>query len=320
VEVVHKETRRSRRARERAAAKEVGVWYPRGFWPSFAGPGGIWIAIFFVIPFYLVFAVAFGTTDLFGNPFPIYQPWYWSTQVFAETMSRVCCGSGAFYVPAYVRTISYAAFATLLCLIIGYAVAYFVARYGGRRKVLYLMLLVAPFWISYLMRMYAWQSLLTEDGYVNKVFMFLHVIATPVNWQEGKPITVILGLVYGYIPYMILPLYAGLDRIDGAMLEAGRDLGAGPVRTFFRVTLPLSRPAILAGIVIVGLPMFGDYYTNNMLSNSPRTTMIGNLIDNALSNPRGSTEAASLVITLLVILLIPLLYYVRSTRVAAEGA
>ena len=320
MEVVQGESRRSRRARARIAAKEEGVWYPRGFWPSFASPGIAWIAVFFVIPFYLVFAVAFGTTDLFGNPFPIYQPWYWSTEVFSETMSRVCCGSGAFYVSAYVRTFAYAGLATLLCLVIGYAVAYYVARYGGRLRVLYLVLLVAPFWISYLMRMYAWQSLLTEDGYVNKIFTFTHILAAPVNWQEGKPITVILGLVYGYIPYMILPLYAGLDRIDVAMLEAGRDLGAGPARTFLRVTLPLSRQAILAGMVIVGLPMFGDYYTNNMLSNSPRTTMIGNLIDNALSNPRGSTEAASLVITLLVILLIPLLYYVRSTRIAAEGA
>ena len=97
---------------------------------------------------------------------------------------------------------------------------------------LFLVLLVAPFWISYLMRMYAWQSLLTEDGYVNKLGTFLHILAAPVNWQEGRAITVILGLVYGYIPYMILPLYAGLDRIDSAMLEAGRDLGASPTKTF----------------------------------------------------------------------------------------
>jgi spermidine/putrescine transport system permease protein len=119
---------------------------------------------------------------------------------------------------------------------------------------------------------------------------------------------------------MILPLYAGLDRIDSAMLEAGRDLGASPTKTFVRVTLPLSRQAILAGMVIVALPMFGDYYTNNMLSNSPRTTMIGNLIDNALGQQRGGGEAASLVLTLIVILIVPLLYYLRSTKRAAEGA
>jgi ABC-type spermidine/putrescine transport system permease subunit I len=316
----HWRARRARRARERAVAKEQGVWYPKGFWPSFAAPGTIWIALFFVIPFYLVFAVAFGTNDLFGNPFPIYQPWFWSGEVFSETLSRVCCGPDSFYTPAYLRTFTYVAIASAMCLVIGYAVAYFVARYGGRRKVLFLVLLVAPFWISYLMRMYAWQSLLTEDGYVNELGTFLHILAAPVNWQEGKPITVILGLVYGYIPYMILPLYAGLDRIDSAMLEAGRDLGASPTKTFVRVTLPLSRQAILAGLVIVALPMFGDYYTNNMLSNSPKTTMIGNLIDNALGQARGGGEAASLVLTLIVILIIPLMYYLRSTKRAAEGA
>jgi ABC-type spermidine/putrescine transport system permease subunit I len=316
----HWRARRAQRARERAVAKEQGVWYPKAFWPSFAAPGSIWIALFFVIPFYLVFAVAFGTNDLFGNPFPIYQPWFWSGEVFSETLSRVCCGPDSFYTPAYLRTFSYVAIASGMCLVIGYAVAYFVARYGGRRKVLFLVLLVAPFWISYLMRMYAWQSLLTEDGYVNELGTFLHLLAQPVNWQEGKPITVILGLVYGYIPYMILPLYAGLDRIDTAMLEAGRDLGASPTKTFVRVTLPLSRQAILAGLVIVALPMFGDYYTNNMLSNSPRTTMIGNLIDNALGQARGGGEAASLVLTLIVILIIPLMYYLRSTKRAAEGA
>ena len=251
----HWRARRARRARERAVAKEQGVWYPKAFWPSFAAPGTIWIALFFVIPFYLVFAVAFGTNDLFGNPFPIYQPWFWSGEVFSETLSRVCCGPDAFYTPAYLRTFSYVAIASAMCLVIGYAVAYFVARFGGRRKVLFLVLLVAPFWISYLMRMYAWQSLLTEDGYVNKLGTFLHILAAPVNWQEGRAITVILGLVYGYIPYMILPLYAGLDRIDSAMLEAGRDLGASPTKTFLRVTLPLSRQAILAGLVIVALPM-----------------------------------------------------------------
>jgi spermidine/putrescine transport system permease protein len=154
---------------------------------------------------------------------------------------------------------------------------------------------------------------------VNRLLRFLHLIPEPVPWLEGKPITVVLGLVYGYIPYMILPLYGFLDRIDANLLEAGRDLGASPAGTFWRVTLPLSKPAILAGLVIVSLPMFGDYYTNNMLSNSPRTTMIGNLIDDSVFAFGQGPQGAVLVVLLMLLLIAPMMYYLRSTLRAQEG-
>jgi len=128
---------------------------------------------------------------------------------------------------------------------------------------------------------------------------------------------VILGLVYGYIPFMILPLYGSLDRIDQSMLEAGRDLGAGPWQTFRRVTLPMSKPAILAGLVIVSLPMFGDYYTNDLLG-SERTSMLGNVIDDAVSQSGRGPEAGALTIVLMMIVVIPMIYYLRETRRAAE--
>ncbi|MGZ6546013.1 MAG: ABC transporter permease, partial [Actinomycetota bacterium] len=128
---------------------------------------------------------------------------------------------------------------------------------------------------------------------------------------------VIMGLVYGYIPYMILPLYGQLDRIDTSLLEAGRDLGGSPRETFFRVTLPLSKQAILAGLVIVALPMFGDYFTNNLLG-STKTSVFGNLIDNALSNSE-YPQAGSLVLILIALLLIPLWYYLRATKRELES-
>ncbi len=182
-----------------------------------------------------------------------------------------------------------------------------------------LILLVSPFWISYLMRIYAWQSLLQQDGYINDILRALHLIGQPVNWLDGRSITVILGLVYGYIPYMILPLFGSLDRIDQSLLEAGRDLGASGFSTFRRVTLPQSKPAILAGLVIVALPMFGDYYTVNLLG-STRTAMFGNLIDNAVTNAGQGPEAGSLVLILMVIVIVPMLYYLRETKRAAEAA
>ena len=287
---------------------DAGVWYPRYFWQRFAAPATIWLLLFFVTPFYVIVSVAFGTVDpVFRSPLPVYQPWWWTFSHTSEALEKVF---GPFS-STYIRTFVYVVVASAVCLSLGYAVAYYVARYGGRRRTLFLIMLVAPFWISYLMRMLAWRSLLTNDGYINGI---LGTIGLPsFGWLEGKPITVILGLVYGYIPYMILPLYGFLDRINPSLLEAGRDLGASPAKTFLRVTLPLSRPAILAGLVIVSLPMFGDYYTNNMLSNSPKTNMIGNILDDSISTSGQGPEAGVFTLILMVLLIVPMLYYLRST-------
>ena len=305
--------RRSRRARERLARE--GIHYPKWFWPTFALPASLWLLLLFILPLYTVVSVAFGTVDpIFRGPLPVYQPWYWSADQLTEVLDKVF----GIFRPAYLHTFMYVFAATSICLVLGYAVAYYVARFGGKRKALLLALLISPFWISYLMRMLAWINLLDNDGYVNKVLMFLNIVDQPVGWLEGRPSTVILGLVYGYIPYMILPLYGFLDRIDVSLLESGRDLGASPLSTFVRVTLPLSKPGILAGTIIVALPMFGDYFTNNLLSGSPRTTMIGNLIDESIQTTGQSRQAAVLVLLLMAMLIVPMIYYLRSTaRTAA---
>jgi ABC-type spermidine/putrescine transport system permease subunit I len=310
-------TRRSRKAAAREP--ESGVWYPRWFWPSFAAPGIAWLLVLFILPFYAILSVAFGTVDIFRNPLPIWQPWYWTTQYLTGVLAKIF-GANAFLRPTYERTLWYVVAASAICLVVAYAVAYYVSRYAGRRKTLILILLVSPFWISYLMRMLAWVNLLESDGYVNRILQVLHLIPHPYPWLEGRSITVILGLVYGYIPYMILPFYGFLDRIEVSLLEAGRDLGASPASTFWRVTLPLSKPAIYAGLVIISLPMFGDYYTNNLLSNSPKTTMIGNLIDDSVGSFGQGPEGAVLVVLLMVLLLVPMIYYLRSTMRAQEPA
>jgi spermidine/putrescine transport system permease protein len=319
VEAAEKPGRRGlfRRRGDPVDATESGVWYPRWFWPAWAAPATLWLLVLFVLPFYVVLSIAFGTVDLFRNPLPVWEPWYWTTTHLTDVYNKIF-GANAFLQPVFVRTFEYVVAASLICIVIGYAVAYYVSRYGGKRKTLFLVLLISPFWISYLMRMLAWVNLLQNDGYVNKIVTFLHLAPRPVAWLEGRPITVILGLVYGYIPYMILPFYGFLDRIDQNLLEAGRDLGGSPFSTFVRVTLPLSKQAILAGLVIVSLPMFGDYYTNNLLSNSPRTTMIGNILDDSVSTGGQGPQAAVFVIILMILLIIPMLYYLRSTQRAAE--
>ena len=304
-------TRRSKRRSRRAATE--GVHYPRWFWPSFSLPAIVWLLILFVLPLYTVVSIAFGTVDpILRGPLPVYQPWYWSTEQFGETLDKVF----GIFGPVYVHTFEYVFAASAICLVLGYAVAYYVARYGGKHKGLLLVLLISPFWISYLMRMLAWINLLDNDGYVNRFLMFVNVVDHPIGWLEGRSFTVIMGLVYGYIPYMILPLFGFLDRIQSSLLEAGRDLGASPARTFWRVTLPLSKPAIYAGLVIVSLPMFGDYYTQDLLSGSGNTSMIGNIIDDTVrSTPKGSV----LVLLLMILLIVPMMYYLRSTLKAQES-
>jgi ABC-type spermidine/putrescine transport system permease subunit I len=308
------------RRRRRAERPGGGVWYPRWFWPAFALPGVLWLGVLFMLPLYTVLSIAFGTIDpLFRNPLPTWNPVQWDTTQVRLVLERTF-GDEAYLGPAFMRTFVYVLCASLLCLVIAYPVAYFVARHGGRRKGLFLVLLIAPFWISYMMRLLAWVNLLQTDGWVNRALTATGLVGQPVNWLDGRPVTVVLGLVYGYIPYMTLPLFASLDRIDPSLLEASRDLGASRLGTFLRVTLPLSRQAILAGMVIVTLPMFGDYFTNDLLSGSPGTAMIGNLINDAIGTPGQGTQGAALVVLLMAILVLPMLYYVRSTaRATREG-
>ena len=290
-----------------------------GFWIALAAPGIIWLVLLFIVPFYAVLAIAMGKLDqLFESPVAVWNPAQWSSSNVID-VARDLVGSASFAGPIVIRTVLYVAIGSLLCLLIGYPAAYFVARFAGRRKGLFLILLIAPFWISYMMRMLAWVDLLQTNGYANKALGWFGI--SPVNWLGGKPATVILGLVYGYIPYLILVLYAGLDRIDPALIEAGRDLGLGRVRTFVRITLPLSRQPILTGLLITVLPMVGDYYTNQLLSGAASTSMIGNLIQGQLGTPGLEGQGAVLSLLLLLVLLIPMIYYVvatnRSSRVAS---
>ena len=295
------------------------AWYPRWFWPLFAFPATLWLLLLFLVPFYAILSVAFGTVDpIFGSAEPVWNPLRWDFTAMRFVLNQTFF-LGGIYRPALLRTGLYVGSALVLCLVIGYPVAYFIARHAGRWKAGLLVGLLAPFWISYLMRMLAWVNLLRDDGLVNESLMFFGLLGEPRHWLDGQGLTVVLGLVYGYIPYMILPLFGSLDRIDRSLLEAARDLGASPFRMFMRVTLPMSRQALLAGAVIVTLPMVGDYYTADLLSASPRTTMLGNVVDHAVNSPF-VTRAAALVAVMMVLLLIPMLYYLHATARATREA
>jgi ABC-type spermidine/putrescine transport system permease subunit I len=304
----------------RAGTPEQGSRHGRGFWILLAAPGMIWLVLLFIVPFYAVLAIAMGQLNrLFETPIAVWNPLHWSSSNVINAYHDLV-GATSFAGPIVLRTIFYVAIGSALCLVIGYPAAYFVARFSGRRKGMFLLLLIAPFWISYMMRMLAWVGLLQTDGYVNKALSALGLISEPINWLGGKPVTVILGLVYGYIPYLILVLYAGLDRIDPALIEAGRDLGLGRARTFLRVTLPMSRQAILTGLLITVLPMLGDYYTNQLMSGAANTSMVGNLIAGQLGTPGLQGQGAVLSMLLLLVLLVPMIYYVVATNRSSREA
>jgi spermidine/putrescine transport system permease protein len=290
------------------------------FWAGLALPGVAWLCLFFLLPFYVILCVAFGSVDpIFQTPNPEWNPLRWNTAAF-EFVFEGLFTSGAAFQTVFVRTLVYVTIATALSLGIAYPVAYYVARYGGRWKGLLLLGLIAPFFVSYLMRMLAWINLLQDDGWVNDVLVFVGILEAPRNWLDGRASSVILGLVYGYVPFMILPLYAFLDRIDRSLLEAARDLGASPFETFRLVTLPLSRPAVLASIVIIALPMFGDYYTPDLLASSPSTSMIGNQIYLYIRGGQQVPVGAALVVVLMLFLAVLMGYYIVATARAQRRA
>jgi len=290
----------------------------RWFWPSFALPGTAWLILLFLVPTYAVLAVAFGTVDpIFAKPIPVWNPFHWQFDTMRYVLGQLKPGHTFWIV--FVRTFGYVAISLAGCLLIGYPVAYYLARHARRSKGLLLVLLVIPFWVSYLMRMLAWIGLLLPDGLVNRVLMNLGIISEPHAWLAGQASSVVFALVYGYVPYMILPLYAVLDRIDRNVLEAGRDLGGSPISTFLHVTLPLSKNGILAASVLITLPMFGDYYTNDVISGSPRTSMIGNQINLFFQGGPQKNVGACLVIILSLLLAVLMSYYLWITvRASAE--
>jgi ABC-type spermidine/putrescine transport system permease subunit I len=295
-----------------------GTWFPRWFWPAFAAPAVAFLAVFFVFAFYTTLAVTFGGIDpILQTPAPAWNPARWDLTVLSFTISNITHSDGVYH-GAFIRTFVFVATATALCLLVGYPFAYLLARHAGRWRGVLIALFLAPFWISYMLRMSAWIGLLEDDGLVNRALLSLGLVNDPIGFLDGRPATLVFGLVYGYVPYMILPLFAVLDRIPVSSLEAARDLGASPGSAFARVTLPASRQGIVAGVIVCGLPMFGDYFTQQLLADSNATRMIGNFVVQSLQVPIFVSRGAALILLLLSLLVIPIIYYLVMTARASR--
>ncbi|NCZ92669.1 MAG: ABC transporter permease [Actinobacteria bacterium] len=283
-------------------------------WVALTAPGVAWLAVFFALPFYAVACVAFGSIDpIFRDAVPQWNPLNWDFTQALNVLDSIVSGPLRGVVT---RTLVYVVVAMAASFALGFPIAYYLARHAGKRRLMLLTLIVLPFWVNYLMRMLAWVNLLSPSGFAQRA---LSLFGINYNWLDGSPITVILGLVYGYVPFLILPLYATLERIDWRLVDAARDLGATSRQAFRLVTVPLASAGLVAAGILIALPMFGDYYTNDLLSRSPNTEMLGNQIDFYINNSSEPQNGAVLVMFLSGMLLIGLSWYLRNTaRIGRE--
>ena len=261
-------------------------------------PGGLWLLVFFAFPLTLVLAISFGSTDELGGAVYGWHP---------DTYSRVF---DPLFVPVLARSVGYAFATVVLCLVLGYPVAYYIARFGGRGKNVLIALVVLPFFVNYLVRTYAWVAMLSDEGLVNGL------LSEPIRFLN-TPYAVIGGLVYGYLAFMILPVYAALDRMDPALIEAGKDLYGSELQTFVHVTWPTTFQGVLAGCVLVFLPAVGDFVSAQLLG-GPGTFMVGNLIQNQFFGAEDWPFGAALTTVLMLFLLGFMVFYLRSAARAAE--
>jgi spermidine/putrescine transport system permease protein len=272
----------------------------RGWSLGLAGllaPVTIWLGLFFLVPLLLILAYSFGTSGIYGGITLGFNPGNY-LKVFDPL-----------YLEIVVRTLIIAAFNTLLCLLLGYPLAYFIALKGGRWKSTLILLVMVPFWTSLLLRAYAWVVILRGNGIANRTLQFLGITDEPIT-LIFTPQAVLMGMVYSYLPFMILPLYAALEKFDVRLKEAAQDLGASRWHTFWRVTFPLSMPGVIAGSILVFIPSAGEFVIPDLLGGS-RTVMTGNVIQNQFLQARDWAFGSALSVMLAVLLLGAIMFYVR---------
>jgi spermidine/putrescine transport system permease protein len=268
---------------------------------TFLLPSRIWMAAFFAVPLGIVLAYSFLTRGDYGG---VERPW---------TIGNFTRLADPLYLGILWRSVWIAALSTALCAILGFPLALYIAR-AGHRKNLYLQLVLLPFWTSFLVRTYAWLFILRDTGLVNTILIGLHITSRPLPllYNDGA---VLLGLVYNFLPFFVLPMYATLERLDPALLEASADLGAKPMATLSRVVIPLSAPGIVAGCVLVFISCLGAYLTPDLLGGG-KSVMLGNLVQNQFTTARDWPfgSAASLVLILASALLLAALAKSRIAR------
>ncbi|HAO10352.1 MAG TPA: spermidine/putrescine ABC transporter permease [Planktothrix sp. UBA8407] len=263
-------------------------------------PATIWLIIFFIIPLIIVLVYSFLERGTYGG-----VTWEFTLKNYQRLANDL-------YLNIFWRSLGLASLTTLICLIIGYPLAFFIATSSTRWRNLLLFLVIIPFWTNFLVRTYAWIIILRSEGVINTVLQSLNLIQEPLNLLF-TPFAVIVGLIYGYLPFMILPLYATIERLNFSLVEAAQDLGANQIRTFFRIILPLTLPGIIAGSILVFIPALGAFITPDILGGA-KTVMVGNLIQNQFLQARDWPFGSTLSMGLMILVLIPVMIYFRSSN------
>jgi spermidine/putrescine transport system permease protein len=259
-------------------------------------PGLAFLAVFFVIPTYYLANTSLQSGDLFSG---YLFSWAWENYTDAVTT----------YQAQFLRSLEYAGLATVIAFLISYPLAYWIAFRGGRWKNLLLLFIIAPFFVTYLIRTIAWKTILGDEGFVVQTLQSLHVLGSDGRLLATST-AVVAGITYNYLPFMALPLYVSLEQIDERLIEAAQDLYASRAKAFFRVTLPLSMPGVFAGTLLTFIPAAGDFI-NAQLLGTPRQSMIGNVIQSKFKVIADYPEAAALSFILMAGILVAILAYTR---------
>ncbi len=278
----------------------------------------LWLLLFFLAPFVIILKISLADPVVALPPFTPLLDWAaegWQ-RIHVTLDNYLFLFEDRYYAIIYLSSIKLAAISTLLCLLLGYPMAYFIARQPQRRRNLLLLGVILPFWISFLLRVYAWIGMLNTHGVINSFLLWLGVIDQPLSLIYND-FAVYLGIVYSYLPFMILPLYANLEKQDLDLLDAAQDLGAKPWRAFVDVTLPLSRPGIIAGCLLVFIPAIGEFIIPALLGGSD-TLMIGRALWDEFFINRDWPVASAVSVVLLLILVVPMMWFQR-TQARAEG-
>jgi putrescine transport system permease protein len=283
----------------------------------------LWMALFFLVPFGFVLKISLSQTVIAQPPYmPVFDLSHGIAAMGAAFAQLSLDNfrlliSDDLYVLSYLRSLLVALVSTLILLVIGYPIAYGMARLPGKWQPIAMMLVIVPFWTSLLIRVYAWINILQHDGLLNKILVALHLVSAPVVWLSTDG-AMYLGLVYSYLPFMILPLYATLAKMDPALLEAAGDLGASPCSAFWQVTFPLSLPGVAAGALLCFIPIVGEFVIPDLLAGS-NSLMIGQTLWLEFFTNKDWPVASAAAVLLLMLLLMPLSYYQRLQRRQLEG-
>ena len=283
----------------------------------------LWMALFFLVPFVFVLKISLSQTAIAQPP---YTPVFDFTEGFEAIKAAFAAlsvdnfkllVSDDLYVLSYLRSLVVAAVSTSILLVIGYPIAFGMARLPRGWQSVAMMLVIVPFWTSFLIRIYAWINILQHDGLLNQILLALHLVSNPIVWLSTDS-AMYLGIVYSYLPFMILPLYATLAKMDPALLEAAGDLGASPARAFWLVTFPLSLPGVAAGALLCFIPIVGEFVIPDLLAGSD-SLMIGQTLWLEFFTNKDWPVASAAAVVLLLLLLAPLLLYDRLQRRQLEA-